>query len=156
MSSAAAAGLECGTPPEEAVVTVPDGPLSAAPLPAAAGTVVLVLTAAHSRTSTEGLCRRLERVLAGGGVSQVVCEAGALTHPNLAAVEAVARLQLTALRSGARLRLVHTDSALRELLVLVGLSDLLPPDHALTPGNPVPPVGETGHGTAGRAAQSPG
>lgn len=43
------------------------------------------------------------------------------------AVEALARLQLAARRSGCELRLRHAEPALVALLDLVGLGDVLPP-----------------------------
>ncbi len=49
------------------------------------------------------LCERL-RGLYGGGAREVVCDLAAVTRADLAAVEAVARLRLTARRAGGRLR----------------------------------------------------
>lgn len=89
------------------------------------GTIVVVLGASIGPGDTCALCRRLEQLLAGDGVRGVVCDVGAVTCPDLAAVDAVARLHLIARRLGHRLRIVHAERTLRELLVLVGLGDVV-------------------------------
>ena len=72
----------------------------------------------------EELSERLDRADAGEGVTEVICDAGGLTHPNLAAVNALARLQLTARRLGCRLRLENAPPELRSLLDLLGLGEV--------------------------------
>ncbi len=54
----------------------------------------------------------------------IVCDVGALA-PNAVAVDALARLQLTARRRGLEIRLRHASSELQELLAFVGLRDVL-------------------------------
>lgn len=82
---------------------------------------VLVLPGLVTRDEVPRLCddvrARLEA--AGGGV--VVCDVAGLGPPGLAAVDALARLELTARRAGGRIRLKDPDPALRALLDLVGL-----------------------------------
>jgi len=56
----------------------------------------------------------------------VVCDVSPLTEPDLAAVEALARLRLTAGRCGIRVGLRGASARLRELLALTGLEGLLP------------------------------
>jgi len=56
----------------------------------------------------------------------VVCDVSPLTEPDLAAVEALARLRLTAGRRGIRVGLRGASARLRELLALTGLEGLLP------------------------------
>ncbi|MFD9336360.1 STAS domain-containing protein [Streptomyces sp. NPDC060028] len=68
------------------------------------------------------LCARLAR-LYEAGAGAVVCDAGAVTAPGLAAVEVLARLRLVA--RGRALRVVGVAPALRALLHLVGLVELL-------------------------------
>ncbi len=58
-------------------------------------------------------------------------DVGALSQPDLASVDALARLQLHARRSGRSLRLVDAGPELRALLALLGLDDALPTDDAL-------------------------
>ncbi|MEU9418249.1 STAS domain-containing protein [Streptomyces sp. NPDC048272] len=63
------------------------------------------------------------------------CDVSALTRPGLGAVDAVARLALVARRHGVRLRLTGAGPALRALLGLVGLVELLgEPEEREPPG----------------------
>ncbi|RCH68025.1 STAS domain-containing protein [Streptomyces sp. SDr-06] len=66
------------------------------------------------------LCERL-RALYGGGAELVVCDLAALSRADLAAVEAVARLRLTARRAGRRVRMRNAGAGLVALLELTGL-----------------------------------
>lgn len=63
-------------------------------------------------------------VLVGGG-AEVACWSVRVRWPDLAAVEAIARLQLGARRRGWRVEVRDPCLALRELLDLVGLADLI-------------------------------
>jgi ABC-type transporter Mla MlaB component len=56
-----------------------------------------------------------------------VCDVGALVEPDVAAVEALARLQLAARRSGCRITLYDVPPQLGGLLELMGLGDIFPP-----------------------------
>ncbi|MEU8776668.1 STAS domain-containing protein [Streptomyces sp. NPDC048606] len=69
------------------------------------------------------LCARLAR-LYDDGARAVVCDATAVTAPDLLAVEALARLRLTARGRGA-FTVVGAPPPLRALLGLVGLVELL-------------------------------
>lgn len=70
------------------------------------------------------LCARLRRHAAVDGTGgEVVCDAGRLAVADLTAVNAVARLRLTALGLGRELRLVNAGPELLALLSLVGLGD---------------------------------
>ncbi|HKW78562.1 MAG TPA: hypothetical protein VJQ09_05630 [Candidatus Limnocylindria bacterium] len=66
---------------------------------------------------------RLAPVLLGDEL--VLCEAGALTRPDLATVDALARLALAARRTGRRTRVRHASAALKYLLDLAGLADVV-------------------------------
>lgn len=55
----------------------------------------------------------------------VLMEAGAFS-PDAQTVEALARLQLAARRSGCSILLVHASPELRDLVAFMGLSDVLP------------------------------
>ncbi|MFD6226795.1 STAS domain-containing protein [Streptomyces sp. NPDC060232] len=68
------------------------------------------------------LCARLAR-LYEDGARAVQCDARAVTAPGLPHVEALARLRLTA--RGRPLRVIGAGPALRALLDLVGLVELL-------------------------------
>lgn len=81
---------------------------------------------------TARLCARLAR-LYDDGATAVVCDAGAVTAPDLAAVEALARLRLTA--AGRPFRVTGAGPALLALLHLVGLVELLgEPEEREPPG----------------------
>ncbi|MZE75516.1 STAS domain-containing protein [Streptomyces sp. SID5475] len=100
------------------------------------GTVVLTLPGTVARGEVPALCARMRSLLERGegtggvpghdGPSPVVlCDAGAVTRPDLATVEALARLRLTARRLGCRLRLRNAGPELRALLHLLGLDAVL-------------------------------
>jgi hypothetical protein len=71
----------------------------------------------------------------GGAV--LTCDLGALTAPDLAVVDALARLRLAAARHGVGVVLRNASGPLRELLAFSGLAALLPPG----PGDPLGPLG---------------
>ncbi|MEU6486280.1 STAS domain-containing protein [Streptomyces sp. NPDC046887] len=71
-----------------------------------------------------GLAALMDRVDPG---RPLVCDAGGLARPTLAAVEALARLRLTALRRGRALTVRGAGAELRALLGLTGLAALLGP-----------------------------
>ena len=76
--------------------------------------------------AVRSLCGRLHDVLQATSVELVTCDVADIAHPSAADVDAVARLQLTARRSGRSIRLRHTSGHLRELLDLCGLQDVVP------------------------------
>ncbi|GGQ80640.1 STAS domain-containing protein [Streptomyces pilosus] len=87
---------------------------------------VLVLSGPLTRDEVSGPCDALRALLDSGGAEGaaagvVVCDVGGLGPPGLAAVELLARLQLTARRTGGRIRLRDPSRALCALLDLVGL-----------------------------------
>lgn len=87
-------------------------------------TVELRLPGPLSDEVVASTCAALRTRLRAGGVSHVVChlDRGA---GDLAAVDAVARLALTARRAGAVFGVGTADADLLELLRLVGLSGVL-------------------------------
>jgi ABC-type transporter Mla MlaB component len=70
-------------------------------------------------------CARLRTIAAGGQAGVVACDVGGLVA-DVVALEALARLQLTARRLGCRLRLRHASPDLQALVDLCGLADVLP------------------------------
>jgi hypothetical protein len=60
------------------------------------------------------------------GRSTIVCDAGAISAPDVGTVDVLARLSLGARRHGFELRLRNASAALLELIAFVGLSDALP------------------------------
>jgi anti-anti-sigma regulatory factor len=55
----------------------------------------------------------------------IVCDVGEVVEPDLATIDTLARLQLTARREGCEIRLRDASKELWDLLVLVGLDDVL-------------------------------
>jgi ABC-type transporter Mla MlaB component len=79
------------------------------------------------RAGITDLCGRVRALLQREGPGSLVCDVGTLVDPDAATVEALARVQLTVRRLGWELRLANERRDLRDLLVLMGLSDVLPP-----------------------------
>ena len=78
------------------------------------------------------LCERVRDVLAGSETDLLVCDVGAIVNVDAVVIEALARLQLTALRLGGQIRIRHASPALQELLDFVGLADAVPLSPALS------------------------
>lgn len=89
-------------------------------------TIVLVLDGPIAASAVAGLCERVRTLLDGGDTEVVICDVGALTEPCAVTIDALARLQLTARRSGGSVRLRNASKELRGLLALLGLGDVLP------------------------------
>ncbi|WP_307806620.1 STAS domain-containing protein [Streptomyces sp. FH025] len=98
----------------------------------------------------------------------LTCDLGALTAPDLAVVDALARLRLAAARHGVRLVLLNASGPMRELLAFSGLAAVLPgatdpldlaellgAEPGLLGGGPEPLGGEPGllGGEPGREAE---
>jgi ABC-type transporter Mla MlaB component len=98
----------------------PDGPLEKM------NELVLAIGGPIARSGIPGLCERARRMLEANEATMVVCDVGALDHPDAVAVDALARLQLTALGLGRRIELLHASGKLQRLLELMGLSDAVP------------------------------
>lgn len=73
------------------------------------------------------LCDRLRELIERSGTDRVVCDVGDLAQPDAVAVDALARLQLTARRCGLEVLLRQASPRLIELLTMMGLRDILPP-----------------------------
>lgn len=82
---------------------------------------MLVLPEAVGRDGTPALCDAVRSALerTGDRARVVVCDTGALGSPDLAQVDLLARLELTARRSGGRIRLRAPAPALLALLAAV-------------------------------------
>jgi anti-anti-sigma factor len=87
--------------------------------------LVITLQGDLDRSAVPALCDHIELCLRGSeGV--VVCDVGALSAADMAAVGALARLRLAAKRRGHGFRLRNASADLRRLLVLTGLYEALP------------------------------
>lgn len=109
------------------------------PGPPPVGTAVLVIGGPISPGDVAGLCERARVLWVRTGADVVDCDVQALVRPDAVTVEALARLQLTARRLGRRVRIRHASGELRQLLALVGLTDvvvLAPAHHCGSRGSP--------------------
>jgi ABC-type transporter Mla MlaB component len=89
-----------------------------------------VLVIDHPIRDVPGLCERLRVLLEGSDADVIGCDVSALPA-DAVTVDALARLQLTARRSGRRIRLHHASHELRQLLSFVGLADVVGTDPGL-------------------------
>jgi ABC-type transporter Mla MlaB component len=90
----------------------------------------LVLTGPITRADFPTLCARARAVVEAEDCDPVVCDVGELADPDAVTVDALTRLQLTARRIGRRVQLRHACLELQDLLVFMGLEDVLPCDAA--------------------------
>lgn len=102
-------------------------------------TITLVLRGPIARDDIAALCERL-RIVLDDDPGPVTFDIRELAPPDAAAIEALARLQLTALRLGHRIRLRNGRGELEDLLALVGLVELLPMIGTTVPTAPTSPA----------------
>jgi ABC-type transporter Mla MlaB component len=88
--------------------------------PAASSAAHVILGGPIHGAALAGLCERV-RVLLEGGAGVVVCDVGGLSEAGVAAISALARLQLTAQRLGGRVQVRNASPELHDLLSLAGL-----------------------------------
>jgi ABC-type transporter Mla MlaB component len=74
-----------------------------------------------ARADIPSLCGALDALLDDTGADVVYCDVDTLGRPDAVTVEALARLQLTALRRGARIRVRNASPELCELIEFMGL-----------------------------------
>ncbi|HUG64989.1 MAG TPA: STAS domain-containing protein [Gaiellaceae bacterium] len=77
-----------------------------------------------TRADLPGLCDRVCALLASGG-AVVTCDVAGVA-PDAVTVDALARLQLAARRSGREVHLRSASPALLDLVALMGLTHVLP------------------------------
>lgn len=85
---------------------------------------LLVLCARADDAATAVWCDLVRAALAADPGGVVSCDVSRLTGSAVEVVNALARLQLTALHRGGRLRILRADPALCALLELVGLGSV--------------------------------
>lgn len=100
-------------------------------------TITLALPGRIARGDIPALCEHLGALLERRA-GPIVCDSGAMSHPDAASVDALARLQLTARAFGCRISFTHACRDLEALISLVGLDDVLP----VMAGSGVEPVGQ--------------
>jgi ABC-type transporter Mla MlaB component len=94
--------------------------------PAGPRTVVLVVGGPIARGALPALREQVRRLLTTRRADLVTCDVAALAPADATAIDALARLQLTARRLGGAIRLRDAPDGLRDLLTLAGLGDALP------------------------------
>jgi hypothetical protein len=87
-------------------------------------TVAFAIRNPIERTDLPGLCERVCGLLEGGA-DVAVCDVRGV-EPNAVTADALARLQLAAVRRGCQVRLRRASTDLLDLLGFMGLSDVLP------------------------------
>ena len=100
------------------------------------------------RADLPGLFARVCALLESADPQFVRCDVTGIAA-DAVAVDALARLQLAAQRRGCRVRLRGASEELRDLVALMGLSEVLPEEE------PMSPAAEAGR-TAGTRSPSPG
>ena len=88
-------------------------------------TALLAIDGPIALTDITGLCNRVRRALQDRYISVVLCDVGALRTPDLTSIEALARMQLTAVRLGGQILLCRASTELQDLLALTGLCEVL-------------------------------
>ena len=96
-------------------------------------TIILRIDGRIDRGDVARLCERVRTLLEVARADLVVCDVSRLVAPDAVAVDALARMQLTAHRLGHGIRLRHACPYLVGLIFLSGLSDVvrLLPDEAV-------------------------
>ena len=63
----------------------------------------------------------------------VVCDCAQISEPTLSTIDQLARLELAARQLGCQLQIRHANAALRDLIELLGLADVLRVEVELEP-----------------------
>ena len=85
----------------------------------------LSLEGSITREDIPALCERARALIEDRAHGPLICDVGALDG-DAVTVDALARLQLTALRLGSRVRISDASPQLRRLICLAGLGEVLP------------------------------
>jgi ABC-type transporter Mla MlaB component len=88
-------------------------------------TVAFAIRGPIERTDLPGLCERVCSLLELSCADFAVCDVHGVA-PDAVTADALARLQLAAVRRGCQVRLRNASTDLLDLLVFMGLSDVLP------------------------------
>ena len=88
-------------------------------------TVAFAVRGPISRSDLPGLCDRVCAVLRHGGAPLALCDV-ATVGPDAVTIDALARLQLAARRLGCQVQLLNASPELVELVMFMGLEDVLP------------------------------
>jgi ABC-type transporter Mla MlaB component len=88
-------------------------------------TVAFTITGPITTSDLQGLCDRVCVLLERSGAGLALCDVTGV-EPNVATVDALARLQLAARKRGCNVRLRGASDALVELVAFMGLENVLP------------------------------
>jgi ABC-type transporter Mla MlaB component len=88
-------------------------------------TVAFAIRGPIERTDLPGLCERVCSLLELSGADVAVCDVHGV-EPDAVTADALARLQLAAGRRGCQVRLRNASTDLLDLLLFMGLRDVLP------------------------------
>jgi ABC-type transporter Mla MlaB component len=94
--------------------------------PPGSSAIVLVLSGPILRADLARLCKRVQTLLERSNADLAFCDVEGVAAPDVVTVDALARLQLIARRLGLEIRVLHAHGALRDLLTLTGLRDVVP------------------------------
>jgi len=118
--------------------------------------LVMALQEPLAGQDVPGLCDRLTRGVRATGARTVVVDAAGLGPPGPAALEALARLRLTAGRLGCALRVGNASGELGEMLTWLGLDGVLTGDDAAEAGTARTASGRQPRGQAEEGEQPGG
>jgi ABC-type transporter Mla MlaB component len=88
-------------------------------------TVTFAVRGPIARSDLPGLCDRVCELLSGRHPAEVLCDVAGVPA-DAVTVDALARLQLAARRTGCLVRLRDASADLRALVAFMGLEDVLP------------------------------
>ncbi len=91
----------------------------------APSTITFAVWGPIARADLPGLCDRVCALLGESDVRIALCDVEGV-EPDAVTVDALARLQLAARRTGCQVRLRNASAELLELVAFMGLSDVLP------------------------------
>jgi len=93
--------------------------------------IVLVFGGPVTRGDVPGLCDNVCALLRSSHAELILCDVGAVVDPDVAAVEALARLRVATRRLGRRMRVRNASEEFEALLAFMGLGDVLPARESL-------------------------
>ena len=88
--------------------------------------IVLVFGGPVTRGDIPGLCDNVCALLRASDAELILCDVGAVVDPDVAAVEALARLRVATRRLGRRMHVQNASLDFESLLAFMGLGDVLP------------------------------
>lgn len=109
-------------------MAAPEGPAGEVSADIAAGSENAPIVAIRGRVGESeiaDLCARIHSSFARADVSTVIVDVSGVVDPDVKALDALARLHLTAKRMGRHIKIRHTCRQLEDLVAFAGLRDVL-------------------------------